>query len=118
MADRIDHVAEALSLLATPAALAESIKGVEEVSEDWVDELRDAADRSIAAAQVHATLALVEQTRVANLIALMDSPRTATSVARVAERALTEGEPVVNRTLRPDIAAALGIPTTHPEETP
>ena len=42
-------------------------------------------------------------------IALMDSPRTCTNVARAAERALTCGEPVADRALRPDIAAALGI---------
>lgn len=115
MADRIDHVAEALSLLATPAALAESIKGVEEVSEEWVDDLRDAAARSIATAQVHATLALVEQARIANLVAL-DARGLVDAGLYESTRhpALDSMVPI----LRPDIAAALGIPTTHPEETP
>ena len=90
MSDRIDHAAEALRVIST-------LPGGDLLIEAY------------AYAQVHATLALVEQQRIANLIALMDSPRTATSVARVAERALAEGEPVVNRTLRPEIAAALGI---------
>lgn len=96
MTDRIDH-----------ADLARrNMQFVQEHSED-IDPPE--ATVTLLAAQVHAALALVEQQRIANLVALMDSPRTATSVARVAERALTQGEPVVNRELRPDIAAALGI---------
>lgn len=110
----IDHVAEALSLLATPAALAESIKG-HDVSEEWVDDLRDAAARSIATAQAHATLALVEQARIANLVAL-DARGLVDAGLYESTRhpALDSMVPI----LRPDIAAALGIPTTHPEETP
>ena len=101
MSDRIDHAAEARKCI------------------EWATKWQIAAGSTAATenahaliAQTHATLALVEQQKIANMIALMDSPRTATSVARVAERALAEGEPVVNRTLRPEIATALGIEVT------
>ena len=90
MSERIDHAKEA---------------------REWIEAVMSYPKATSFAifAQAEATLALVEQQRVANLIALMESPRTATSVARVAERALMVGEPVTNRALRPDIAAALGI---------
>ena len=71
MTDRIDHAAEAHRVLSTlPSG--------------------DTLDQAYAYAQVHATLALVEQQRIANLAAL---------------RALT-GEPPAS--VHPDIAAALG----------
>ena len=109
MRGRIDHAAEARKRIVW--------------GEEWMEREGDTdVTNTVVAlhAQVHATLALaeqqriatialVEQQRIANLIALMDSPRTCTNVARAAERALTCGEPVANRALRPDIAAALGI---------
>lgn len=62
---------------------------------------------TLAAAQTHATLALVEQQRIANLIALA---RVNAGFAQIAYEALTGppsyGEPI---DLAPDIAAALGI---------
>lgn len=92
MSERIDHAAEArrLAVIADRAMQA----GVEPVT---------------SLAQVHATLALVEQQRIGNLIALMDSNRASTNDVRAALNALSEGEPVVDRRLRPDIARALGI---------
>lgn len=75
---RIDHVAKANSLLRSVAS--EPMTSAE-------------ATVSMMAAQIHATLALVEQQRIANLIALANSP-----------------SPVLNtHEFRPDIAAALGI---------
>ena len=77
MTNRIDHAAEAVGLLALAAA------GVR--------------DRRylIAAAHIHATLAVAEQARIANLIAL----------AKLAGHSGPDEVAV----LRPDIAAALGI---------
>ena len=78
MSDRIDHAALAAQMardaLSTSRSGAQGIAGV-----------------LAATAQVHASLALVEQQRIANLVAL---------------RALT-GE--TNDSMHPDIAAALGI---------
>lgn len=70
-----------------------------------------------AEAQVHATLALVEQQRIANLIALANSnhPSMEAQVAEDAVDALTHWNDHENtdmggwRELRPDIAAALGL---------
>lgn len=89
---RIDHAAVAHEILAhTPTN-----GGV--TYSDWMVE-----------AQAHATLALVEQQRIANLIALMDSPRAGVRAARSALDAICPGEPSSERTLAPDVAAALGI---------
>lgn len=53
MTERIDHVAEAINYLdATPI------------------ETHAEADRKVVTAQVHATLALVEQQRIANLLTI------------------------------------------------
>lgn len=63
-------------------------------------------------AQVYATLALVEQQRIANLIALAESGRTTVSGARQALSAMYDGtseDGTANMSLRPDIATALGI---------
>ena len=56
MSDRIDHAAEALRAL------------------EGAGDGRNFATDASAAAQVHATLALVEQQRIANLIALWSMP--------------------------------------------
>lgn len=53
----IDHAGEAVRLIGATD------------TRDW-NEASPYVDRRIAAAQVHATLALAEQTRIANLIAL------------------------------------------------
>ena len=95
MTDRIDHAARAAQMardaLATSRSGAQGIAGI-----------------LAATAQVHATLALVEQHRIANLIALTKE----TFAAHEAREALGTfataklGEQIG---LRPDIAAALGI---------
>lgn len=95
MSDRIDHAAEAVGLL----ALA--------VTAQHQGDPR----HLIAAAQAYAALALVEQQRIANLIALASSTD---SIAARAQAEITLFERVTRGSylallLRPDIAAALGI---------
>lgn len=89
MTDRIDHAAEAVALL--NLAVTAQHQGDPR--------------HLIAAAQAYAALALVEQQRIANLIAL------ASSTDSIAARAQAEITLLVTRSnlLRPDIAAALGI---------
>ena len=106
MTNRIDHAAEAVGLLALAAA------GVR--------------DRRylIAATHIHATLAIAEQARIANLIALAklagrdeDAHEEVAAAAYGALNALISYQDVPNghsgpdevAVLRPDIAAALGI---------
>lgn len=92
MTDRIDHAAEAVALL--NLAVTAQHQGDPR--------------HLIAAAQAYAALALVEQQRIANLIALTKE----TFAAHEAREALGTfataklGEQIG---LRPDIAAALGI---------
>lgn len=99
--ERIDHAAEARKTL------------------DWLSRAGEGAAHdhgplNVAAAQVHAVLALVEQMRIANLVALATAD-FADSVVIPPYYALVERVPnpdkpgVVTRRLRPDIAAALGI---------
>ena len=84
MTDRIDHFAEARRLMSAVT------------TRDWAEE-SPYVDRRTAAAQVHATLALVEQQRIASLLAY---------------RADFYYEQQQNLLARhPDIAAALGIET-------
>lgn len=98
---------------------------------DWVagrESTSGAAAVTVAAAQVHATLALVEQQRIANLIALANLAGNSAlqesdydegaTLASDALHALVEYErtpatpysdPDDHPVIRPDIAAALGI---------
>lgn len=98
MTDRIDHAAEAVGLLNLAATTQH----------------QGDPRHLIAAAQVHASLALVEQQRIANLIALAKE----TFAAHEASEALgtfataTPGERIG---LRPEIAAALGIKAVDDE---
>ena len=67
---------------------------------------------TLALAQVNATLALTEQQRVANLIALSESARATVSGARAALAGMYAGsaeDGSAHMTLRPEVAAALGI---------
>ena len=91
MNNRIDHFAEAQRLvLATE-------------TRDWNQE-SPYVDRRLAAAQVHATLALAEQQRLANVIALaglsMHGPLRHLAVQPMGEISVQPTD---------DIAAALGI---------
>ena len=97
MTDRIDHAAEARQHIDW-AHEEQSVEG------SWEYSVRDYA----LIAQAEATLALVEQQRIANLVALTKN----TFAAHEAREALSTfatakfGEQIG---LRPDIAAALGI---------
>ena len=94
MTDRIDHAAKALGCL-------EAVRNAN---------LEDPTPRDTAllqAAQVHATLAQVEQARIRNLIAIWDAHDADLSVSNQAGNALFH-RPDMWR-LRPDIAAALGV---------
>ena len=94
MTDRIDHAAEASISLGESHALI-----------------------GIARAQVHATLAIVEQLRIGNLIALgyggdeadCDQARADARVALVEWHAHEDPEMGGWPEIRPEIAAALGI---------
>ena len=99
MADRIDHAAEAREVLAMPTSVWGSPSDV------------------LAGAQVHATLAIVEQLRISNLIALgyggdeadCDQARADARAALVNWHAHEDPEMGGWPEIRPDIAAALGI---------
>lgn len=91
MNDRIDHAAEARR------AMRQTLDACE------TDE-NTGALISIAAAQVHATLALVEQQRIANLVALSRPQDFRPDGANIRIPSFDE-----EGMLRPDIAAALGF---------
>ena len=101
MSGRIDHAAEARKRIVW--------------GEEWMEREGDTdVTNTVVAlhAQVHATLALAEQQRIANLIALSESGRTTVNGARAALSALYVGaveDGTAHMQLRPDIAAALGI---------
>lgn len=100
---RINHAAEAR------LALEYSER---RVSANWIAETGEAKSDIIAVAQAHATLALVEQQRIANLIALSESGRTTANGARAALSGLYDGDGAsgsASMALRDDIAQALGI---------
>lgn len=93
MSEQIDHAAEA---------------------REWIDAAarHPGAISTAILAQAEATLALVEQQRIANLIALSESGRTTVNGARAALSALYVGaveDGTAHMQLRPDIAAALVI---------
>ena len=72
---------------------------------------------TLALAQVHAALALVEQQRIANLIALAGASDSIRA-RQQAEEALYQPTPVqagIDLPLTPDIAAALGIKAVDDE---
>ena len=112
MTDRIDHDAEAVALL------------------NLATQRQDDPRHLIAAAHVHATLALVEQQRIANLAALAslagrdeDVHEEVAAAAYGALNAMIRYQDVPNghagpdevAALRPDIAAALGIKAVDDE---
>lgn len=94
MTDRIDHAAEARRLTSAVT------------TRDWAEESPPYVDRRTAVARVHATLALVEQQRIANLIALANGD-THLSTTAYSQLAVEPG--IRPAEFRPDIAAALGV---------
>ena len=104
MTDRIDHAALAAQMardaLSTSRSGAQVIAGI-----------------LAATAQVHATLALVDQQRIANLIALAGASDSIRA-RQQAEEVLYQPTPVqagIDLPLTPDIAAALGIKAVNHE---
>jgi len=103
MNERIDHAAEALDALIAVSNIEEPLT----------------VANLLAEAQTHATLALVEQQRIANLIALATNIHTplADQPATDAMGALVDYHPHENDEFggwfeaNPDVAAALGIET-------
>jgi hypothetical protein len=112
--ERIDHAAEAR--LALEWAIEWAMR---DVSVNMATETGEYKSDVIAQAQVHATLALVEQQRVANLIALsnvrleMPGGGTATFIHAFDFDWVMVGDVnAPNFTLKPEIANALGIEVT------
>ena len=107
MTDRIDHAVKAREAL-------EMLAGI------WGEDL--AVDEVLAGAQVNATLAIVEQLRISNLIALAngdseagtDQARSDARAALVEWHAHEDPEMGGWPEIRPDIAAALGIDHDDP----
>ena len=104
MTDRIDHAAEAQEVLAMPTSV-------------W-----GSPSEMLAGAQVHATLAVAEQLRISNLIALgyggdeanCDQARADARAALVNWHAHEDPEMGGWPEIRPDIAAALWIDHDDP----
>ena len=98
MTDRIDHAALAAQMARD--AVSTSRSGAQVI-----------AGMLAATAQVHASIALVEQQRISNLISLASSTDSISARAQAEitlfER-VTRGSDLALR-IRPDIAAALGI---------
>ena len=99
MTNRIDHAAEAVGLLAL--AVAAQHQGDPR--------------HLIAAAHIHATLAVAEQARIANLIALLkDTFASHEALEELSDVATAQSGQLIS--LRPEIAAALGIETGAGDE--
>lgn len=88
MADRIDHAAQARKLIENAR-------------------INSRRDVTVEAAQVHATLALVEQQRIANVIAL--SQATNADGSRIAPWALTHPVDDWSVALNDDIREGMGL---------
>ena len=104
MTDRIDHAALAGQMAWD--ALSTSRSGAQVI-----------AGMLAATAQVHAALALVEQQRIANLIALAGASDSIRA-RQQAEEVLYQPTPIqagIDLPLTPDIAAALGIKAVDDE---
>ena len=104
MTDRIDHAALAAQMARD--ALSTSRSGAQVI-----------AGMLAATAQVHATLALVDQQRIANLIALAGASDSIRA-RQQAEEVLYQPTPIqagIDLPLTPDIAAALGIKAVNDE---
>lgn len=108
MSDRIDPVAKAHEILRAVQDLMDKPSDGYQAAQH----VQNLAFSTIAAAQVHATLALVEQQRIANIIAIAnnvseDPDVTVTDGERAAWLALCDEESP--HSLRPEIREALGI---------
>jgi len=114
--ERIDHVAEARRLIDAVKEAVESIEG-EFYAPEQLGVINAALDRNVSVAAVEAQLAMVEQTRIQNLILIAQGGHGAAmgiegfGIQTLSETTLNNGGPWASHTttLRPDIAAALGI---------
>lgn len=99
MSDRNDHAAEAREFLAGDVT-----------ADDWATGIA-MLHMKAAAAQAHATLALVEQQRIANIIALLQCKSTIADYGfdGLAEFIHDEADGYPKAHLRPEIREALGI---------
>lgn len=104
MNDRTDHAAEAARVVASIQRETEAAKSIEDPSQAGVALFNTNVRRELAYAQVHATLALAEQQRLANLITLVNTQIIDSS-------ALLDGPFETGETyrLKPAIATALRI---------
>ena len=104
MTDRIDHAAEARKHI--------------DWAHDWQEREGDTEEAGLATAvlaQAHATLALVEQARIANLVGLLkDTFASHQALEALSDVATAQSGQLIS--LRPDIAAALGIETGAGDE--
>ena len=104
MTDHIDHAAEARKHIDW-AHEEQSVEG------SWEYSVRDYA----LIAQAEATLALVEQARIANLVGLLkDTFASHQALEALSDVATAQSGQLIS--LRPDIAAALGIETGAGDE--
>lgn len=105
---RFDHASEAETLLQrvteTQDAINAAVEAGNALPEEVLDAIRESVNITIAQAHAHATLALVEQQRIANLIDLYH--QHADRETREALWTIEEGD---RWSLRPEIASALGI---------
>jgi len=108
MTDRIDHAAEAAGRLRAVASAVEEM-GDQQVAQDVLAMWNANASRELQAAQVHATLALAEQERVANLMRASARPFSS-GEALTALRVNIGDAAAPTYRFRPEVAAALGLP--------
>lgn len=101
MNERIDHANEAMACLVAADG---------HLSAEMAVETGEYKADVLAYAQVHATLALVEQQRVSNLIALADKFDQPQAIDAILNRTPPNGDKGwVHHGVQPEIAAALGI---------
>lgn len=111
MIERIDHVAKAKDFLVRARQVVNSLVAAlgddEELSDFDIVAANAAASNGFAEAQAHAVLALVEQQRIANVIALsVGDWDHGQAIDALVVRPQMGADPYP---LRPEIAAALGL---------
>jgi hypothetical protein len=107
VSDRIDHAAEAWEF--------------QQASQLVAGDSMEAATLAVRHAHVHAVLALVEQTRIANLIALSQAEDgngwiSEQAIASVFREHWNDETGQGHSTIAPEVAAALGIKTGEDDE--
>lgn len=85
----------------------EAVEALKAAQETPADE--NVTDPWLLAAQVHATLALVEQQRIANLIAMRELPEAGNALLKASAECDEHGRVTGQAIIRPEISEALGI---------